>query len=152
MKKYIKCVIIKVYQYLGGCKSNMKVRFIKDKIVTESGQEIVNVQNKIEFIDECLKNVEYSLKIIQIISYTLKKLGYELEVNGYKHRKSSLFNEIENIIAHTEEYQKSKSKIIISKPKKLEADAYAYERRAKAKLAIASYQARRPRRFSNRDW
>lgn len=130
----------------------MKVRFIEDKIVTESGLEIVNAQNKTEFINECLKNVEYSLKVIQIIIYTLKKQGYELEVNGYKHRKSSLFNEIENIIAHAEEYQKSKSKIIISKPKKLEVDVYSYERMAKDKVAIAIYKKRRPRRFSNKDW
>jgi len=85
----------------------MRVRFVGNQLINDFE---IPVMSEEKLTQECLKNVEYSLKIIEIIKYTLENLGYELLCINYQYRKSSLFNSLECTIAHSEEYKKTKEK------------------------------------------
>lgn len=85
----------------------MRVRFVGNSLINELEAPVISTE---ELIYECLKNVEYSYRVIEIIKYTLSNLGYDLECKSFQYRNSSLFNTLEHIIVHSEAYQKNKNK------------------------------------------
>ena len=128
----------------------VKVRFIEGRIVTENGQEVIGENNKAQFIEMCLNNVSYSTKVVSIISYVLKNMGYELDEIGYNYRKSSFFNELESLIVHSKVYQENKPKHKYQKNPMTATEKYLKDRNRKTKHAIISYASRRPERFGSK--
>ncbi len=126
----------------------LRVRFGKEFLIDENGEKI-NLEEEI-LIAICLENADVSIRVIEIIRYSLETLGYELCSNNYKYRNSDLFNSIEPIIVKAEKYQNNKNKLYERQERKSEcflSNVTSYtKKRAERELLI--HRQRRPQSFS----
>jgi len=96
-----------------------KVRFIGENLVDEDGKVVISPE---DLISKCMENVAYSYKVIEIVRYTVKGLGYELSGSS-KYRRSALFNKVEDTILKSGLYT-GRQKPKINRPQKNPADQY----------------------------
>ena len=129
----------------------LTVHFSNEWLEDEAGNQVRVKED--EILEACIKHVEVSSHVINIIKMALLSLGYDLDPQRYAHRKSKLFNSLETQIVHSEQYQTEKKKKQnmwhIENPNN-PYFGYVREQREGTMRRIRIYEKKRPGRFSHK--